>query len=388
MLPPHAFTPSHDLPAARHPDGHVRLSFRGTATDDDHAINDLSAAAFVGDALFLAGDEGACIERLVPTGPGEWGAHRSFDAAALLGLDPDDEIDIEGLAADDGWLWLTGSHARTRPKPKAEGNGPACIDIAVFANLKDTRARCVLARLPLTRDAAGHATPVARDGKRRAGLVRQSKKHGSKLAKLFRDHPVTGPTTRLAAKEGGLDIEGLAVTGGRIALGLRGPVVATYAMIAEPVLEAGKKGRLHVDPALALRLLDLEGLGVRDLLVGGEDLFILAGPTQDSDGRCAIFRWPGWRRDPARSTDEVRLHRPERLFDLPVRYRVDHPEGIEWLPGDGRGQRRLLVVYDSPSPARVDDAGCRVLGDVFIIARLERPAPRRTPGRKMAQPAT
>lgn len=234
----------------------------------------------------------------------------------------------------------------------------------------------MLARLPLIEDDAGRPTPVARDGGRRAGMVRQTKKHGSKLAKLFCEHPVTGPTTRLAAKEGGLDIEGLAVAEDRVALGLRGPVVATYAMIAEPVVTPGKKGRLDIEPALALRLMDLEGLGVRDLLVGGDDLFILAGPTQDIDGRCAIFRWPGWRTDPAQSVNDVRVHRPERLFDIPVKFRFDHPEGIVWLPGGGKGRsrakRNLLVLYDSPNPERVDDGGCSVLGDVFAIGARKR----------------
>lgn len=88
MLPRQAFTRTDDLPAPREPDGHIRLSFRGTTEDDDHPIHDLSAAAFVGDALFVAGDEGGCIERLTPAGDGEWGAHTSFDAAALLGWTP------------------------------------------------------------------------------------------------------------------------------------------------------------------------------------------------------------------------------------------------------------------------------------------------------------
>jgi hypothetical protein len=57
-----------------------------------------------------------------------------------------EEADLEGLAADDNWLWLVGSHARTRRK--AEKEAGETIDLDKLADLKDTRPRCLLARLP------------------------------------------------------------------------------------------------------------------------------------------------------------------------------------------------------------------------------------------------
>lgn len=365
LLPRQTFTTS-AMPAPVEPAGHVRLDFAGSPHDDGHPLNDLSAAAFVGSTLFVAGDEGARIERLVPTGDGIWGDHTPFDLAALLGLDSDDEVDVEGLAyAEDDWLWVTGSHARTRPKPKArEGDGPATIAVDKLADLKDTRARCLLARLPLAVGEDGQVAPVARDGRRRAGHVRLTKKHGSKLARMFAEHPLIGPFTRIAAKEGGLDIEGIAVAGAHVALGLRGPVIAGRAMIAEPLVLPKKRGRLHLAPTLAVRLMDLDGFGVRDLLADGNDLLILAGPTQDIDGRCAVYRWAGWRTDLPQDAEETAVHRPERLFDLPIRLGCDHPEAIEWLPG-GRG-RALMVLHDTPNAQRVDAKRCGVLGDVFL----------------------
>lgn len=368
MLPRQSFTADR-LPAPRAAVGHIRLEFRGAADDDDHPMHDLSGAAFVGTTLFVAGDEGARLERLVPTAPGVWGEHRAFDLVALLGLEDEGEIDVEGLAyAEDDWLWVTGSHARTRPKPKRrEGeDGAPRIDMAKMANLKDTRARCVLARLPLAVGADGRVEPVARDGKRRAGHVKLTKAHGSRLARLFAEHPLTGPFTQIAAKEGGLDIEGIAVAGGRVALGLRGPVIADFALIAEPNIVPKKRGRLHVTPGLSIRLVDLHGMGIRDLKVDGDDLVILAGPTQAIDGRCAVFRWEGWRHDLPADAEEAVVHRPRHLFDLPVRMGVDRPEAIDWLPG-GAG-RRLVVLHDGPCPDRVDANRCAVTGDVIALA--------------------
>lgn len=66
--------------------------------------------------------------------------------------------------------------------------------------------------------------------------------------------------------------------------------------------------RPYVDPAEPARLrlrrfedrlpyrkhvLDLDGLGVRDLCPSGDDLLVLAGPTMDLDGPVRIYRWHG-----------------------------------------------------------------------------------------------
>ncbi|MFD2883464.1 DUF3616 domain-containing protein [Pseudomonas lini] len=46
--------------------------------------------------------------------------------------------------------------------------------------------------------------------------------------------------------------------------------------------------------------LQLDGLGVRDLCIDGDDMLILAGPTMNLDGPVSLFRW----HDGARPTDE------------------------------------------------------------------------------------
>jgi hypothetical protein len=323
------------------------------------ALTNLSAAARQGDALFLADDEGASFSRLVPAGD-EWVRDAEFALADLLDLAwPDEEPDLEGLAVEDGWLWIVGSHARTREKvEKAEGE---TIDLDALADLRDGRARCLLARVPLV-EVDGRATPVRRDGARRAGMVRQGKRGGA-LAKALRRDALLRPFTKVPAKEGGVDVEGIAACGSRVALGLRGPVVGGHALLLELSVDAKKGGRLALGDTPVKRLLALEGLGIRDLKRLGDDLLILAGPTTGLDGPCALYRWRGWANDPPRDPQVVRLHRPERVLELPFGRGEDHPEGLALWDDGG-----VLVVCDSPARPRCDAQACTLRADVYAVA--------------------
>ena len=289
-IAPQPFTDADDLPQPREPVAHVRLKFSGDATGDDHPIHDLSACARVENTLFVAGDEASGIERLHLRDDGTLAHHARFPLRDFVKLrDPEAEMDIEGLSYADGWLWVTGSHSRTRPDPRRDGAVPDRIDVKAFADLKDTRPRCVLARIPVKLDSDGLPRPVKKDGDRRAGLVKQKKKHGSKLARYLAKNPLLAPSTAMAAKEGGLDVEGIAVSGDRVVLGLRGPVLQTFAVLVEPAIRPKRKGKLHLPGKPLLRLVDLNGLGVRDLLVKGDDLWILAGPTGDRSFSAGLF---------------------------------------------------------------------------------------------------
>lgn len=335
----------------------------GASLGDGKALKNFSAGSRVGGVLFLAADERAAIDRLVQTGRNAWGGHERIGLKDLLDLaDPEAEADLEGLAADGDWLWVLGSHARTRNKPEKADD--ECIDLVKLADLKDTRPRCLLARIPLARDDDGLPTPVRKDGKRRAGLVPQTK-HGSLLAKALKNDPLIGPFTRIPAKEGGLDVEGIAVCDGRVALGLRGPVVSTHAVLLELRIEAKGSGRLDIKGDPVKRLLAMEGLGVRDLKRCGDDLIILAGPTTGLSGPCALYRWRGWADDPPHHPELVRLHRPERILELPFGRGEDHPEGLALWGNDGDA-RQILVIYDSPSERRLHKSGA-IEADLFDL---------------------
>jgi hypothetical protein len=352
-------------PEPAKPAATIRLE-TGGASGADKTLKNFSAGSRIGDALFLAADEQAAIDRLTRRDSRCWGNPERYPLNELLDLaDPDEEADLEGLAADDDWLWVVGSHARTRTKPEKEE--AECIDLAKLANLKDTRPRCLLARLPLVEGEDGAPMPVRKDGKRRAGLLEQTK-HGNALAKALKDDPLIGPFTKLPAKEGGLDIEGIAVCGERIALGLRGPVIATHAVLLEFEVECKKDGHLELsEDTLVRRLLALGGLGIRDLKRCGDDLIILAGPTTGLSGPCTLYRWRDWVGDPPRDPDLVRLHRPDRILDIPFGRGRDHPEGLAlWADGGGE-PKQILVIYDSPDRSRLDEKAGTITADLFDL---------------------
>lgn len=349
-------------PAAARPKKTALLRFGETKSRK--GLRNLSAAARLDTSLFLAADEHGGVDRLTHQGKGQWAEHRRFELADLLPLaEPGAEVDLEGLAVADGWLWVLGSHARTRAKPeKLPGE---CIDLDALANLKDTRARCLLARLPLVKGDDGWA-PVTQDGDRRAGMLAQGE-DGNALSRALADDPLVAPFVRIPAKEGGLDIEGIAVCETRVALGLRGPVIGTHALLLELEIAVTPGGGLDIAHGPVRRLLAMEGLGIRDLKRLDDDLVVLAGPTTGLSGPCAIYRWSGWAKDPARDPHKVRLHRPERVLDLPFGRGCDHPEGLAaWRTA--KGNMRVMVVNDSPCEGRIDAEARTMVADVFKLS--------------------
>lgn len=350
----------------------------------------LSAVAFVdgGRTLFLGGDETVeatpTIERLVRDDSGDYQAHESFSVSDFFEL-PDaetkkgqvGEIDIEGLSEAGGYLWLIGSHCSVRKKPKGRSVEE---DIARLARLELGPNRLVLGCVPLEHGESGSAlVPVS--GARRAARLQKD------LRKLLRNDPHLGPflipvgsgrhAAALPGKDNGLDVEGLTVREAgegrfRLLLGLRGPVLRGWAMVLELLLSV-EKGELNPEvfasSGLAYRkhFLDLNGLGVRDLIADGEDVLILAGPTMVLDGPVAVFRWRrAFESTPAGDTltsrDSGAL---ERLLDVPYGVDCDHAEGLAKLP-DGPEGSELMVIYDKPSAARlVGEHAVRV--DVFRL---------------------
>lgn len=333
----------------------------------------LSAVALHDDDLWLAMDEGTGLDRLTRAEDGAFRTPATFPLVELLDLPnrsgEDDEIDIEGLDIEGDMLWLVGSHTWTRGKPKDDP----------FADLERIRPnlnRNLLACLPLLPEDGGrHGVPRAADGATypaAPGIARLpiGNKRGA-LAKALKKDAHIKRFIAIPAKENGLDIEGIAVLGNRVFLGLRGPVLRDYAVILELQTEHAAPGELALAPIGAdgqpyrKHLLNLGGNGVRDLHRNGEELLILAGPTAGIDGRCHVWRWREACAVQGQSfiDDDPRL---ARILHLPVGDGGDHPEGIALLPGSSG--RELLVVYDSPLPERCLGDGA-VHADVFALPR-------------------
>jgi len=338
----------------------VTLRFRPPAhpdSPDAPVRDDLSACARVGDTLFLACDETTGIERLRRTGRG-WGRHRHFDLAEFVDLPagPEDEVDIEGLRVDDGWLWITGSHSLKRKKPKGGAD-----DLDRLATVAWDPNRQFLGRVPLA-DTSEGPVPVAADGKRRAAHVAFSRRGA--LRKWLKGDAHVGAFLDIPSKENGLDVEGLAVRGLRVWLGLRGPVLRGHAVILEFEFKA-KGGELRprrIDGKARFRkhLIDTGGHGVRDLAFDGDDMLILTGTPLAGDGSAAVLRW----HDAAACTDTAVHLAPAvtTALALPYADADDNPEGLTRWEGD-----TWLIVHDSPHPARLDGSAEDYHADVWHL---------------------
>jgi hypothetical protein len=239
-----------------------------------------------------------------------------------------------------------GSHSYTRDKPDLDENDPGeALD--ELAEIDRNPNRRILARIPLALlgGAEGGTGELAGE----VAQLKVKKKSSALLDALDGDRHLA-PFMEVPAKENGFDIEGLAVRGGQVMLGLRGPVLRGWAIVLELFVEASG-GKLKLKPVTAdgrcyrKHFLDLAGCGIRDLCFFKGDLLVLAGPTMDLDGPFRLHRWrPSTRPDAETITGAAGC---PVLMDLPAGRDADHAEGIVVLD-----DRELLVVYDNPARRR------------------------------------
>lgn len=345
----------------------------------------LSVAVQIRDTLWVTNDETIGLERLSlvkgeNTDNYRYGRHHkqfSLNDYLQLPVPPDPaadvvEVDMEGLAYEDGYLWLLGSHSLKRKNPKLqEGVKKAQKQLA---KVSSDGNRYLLARIPVVKSDGTYilAKKDTRNGKKRTAAQLHGDNEGNDLIEALKGDEHLGLFLAIPGKDNGFDIEGLAVAGQRLFIGLRGPVLRGWAVILELELEEDD------DQPATLRLkaigpndrfyrkhfLHLGGLGIRELCTQGSDLLILAGPTMDIDGPVTIFRWPGGTEQEEESM--VPASELERVLDVPYGQGVDHAEGMTLFSPDGGKARSLLVVYDSASESR-QLGESTVVADVFLL---------------------
>lgn len=350
----------------------VRLEF----APDSLVQSNLSGAAFTRDWLWVAGDE-ACgldrLHRLEPVGREalRFGEVRDFPLADLLDLPGEaaEEADLEGMAVTEGYLWVVGSHGLKRKNAKPDrghaDNARRLAKVALEGN------RRLLACLPIEPDAQGEPCLVrqARDGRKALRLKGDTR--SNLLTRALDDDHHFGPYMAIPGKDNGFAIEGLAVDGPRLLLGLRGPVVSGWSALLEIEVEA-RTDDLRLVPLddrgtlIRKHFLQLDGLGVRDLHFSGDDLYILAGPTMVLNGDILFFTWPVARPSLAANGEPVRFE--EALTEsapLPHGRGINRAEAIcDVPPAPSGGKACWLVLDDAPGADRKDGEHA-VFGDLL-----------------------
>lgn len=345
----------------------AQLHFQGPKAAD--IAGSLSAVEQVDDALWLAGDEVTTVERLLPQDARRFGAHASLDLREVFGLvsGKQDEIDLEGLAFDDttGQLWFVGSHSQRRGKNK-EKEPTLAGELAALGPGAPQPNRYLMGTIDIRAwTTAGEGKPPAFRKADARFLPREDT--GNALTRTLRANPIFAPFMDIPSKDNGFDIEGLAVRAGQLFIGLRGPVMNGWASIlqcAPPHVDDRHLSITRADGALDgfHHLLDLDGLGVRDLCVHGDDLLILAGPTMKPERPFIVYRW----RDGAVEKAARLVSRPTcvPLFELPSGGKTGNPEGITVFRE--AGEERLLVVHDR-KPESKDKTSQNYVADLFRL---------------------
>jgi hypothetical protein len=345
----------------------------------------LSAVVQIGDTLWVANDEAPSLERLSRqrgTNGGEirYADHRQFPLHEVLQLPMPpqadgkiEEADIEGLDYDGGYLWMVGSHSLKRGKPDEEDSIEK--NTKRLAKVSRDGNRFLLARIPLAEATQSLERMVEQDGHSRTAARLRGDAGGNALTEALATDEHLGPFLAIPGKDNGFDIEGLAVAGDRVFVGLRGPVLRGWAVLLELAVEEQAPSTLTLKPIgpdgqpYRKHFLDLRGSGVRDLCVQGSDLLILAGPTMALAGPLAIFRWPGGAR-PDRESLVFSEALPKVLklpFGTHQNAGQDQAEGLTLFAPNGGEASQILIVYDSTAPRRQRETSA-VEADLFALS--------------------
>ncbi len=212
---------------------------------------DASAAVAVGERWVVAGDEDDVLRVYDPARGGA--PVVSLGLSALFGSSA--ERDLEAVAVLGEEAWWVGSHGRKKDGEEAPD-------------------RAVVLPTRLTWD--GTHVGIRAVGPRQTDLL-------DRLAAVPGVADWLAPASTLPPKTpGGLNIEGAAKTpDGTWWIGFRGPLDSQGR--ARVVALTAQGGMMHT--------LDLGGRGVRDLVVQGPALMVLAGAVSSADEGHAIYRW-------------------------------------------------------------------------------------------------
>lgn len=323
----------------------------------------LSSVMRLNNDLWLACDESTGIERLTLQDDGSYGRHRSFSFSSFINLySKEIEVDVEGISFCDNYLWFIGSHSLKRKRVKFEKGGDE-KQLRRLAKVSSDPNRYLIARIPFEEDPdqEGSLMLVKRKenpekpGEYFTAAQLKGDENGNVLMDLLKMDKHIKDFIPIPGKDNGFDIEGLAVRKERMFIGLRGPVLRGWAVILEIALDDSRetepltlKAFNESNTQYNKYFLDLDGLGIRELCIDGDDIIILAGPTMELKADMALYRWIGG------MNSANLVVRPENLVflkNIPHQEGFDKAEGIK-LYDNKNSQKRLIIVYDTPANER------------------------------------
>jgi len=224
--------------------------------------------------------------------------------------DSSGDPDAEGVAFDNGYFYVVGSHGRSR-----YANNPNDSSYAVF-------------RFPVGKGGkpAFEVSETRTVGVVESGRLREAIRGADGLGKFY--------DTKLS--ENGVNIEGIAVRNGRMYLGFRGPSVDANGFILSVDADA-VFGKGDLDAKVATVALGAT-TGIRDLAAVSDGLLILTGAVNEQPVPRAVFHW------------NEKTGALKKLGDLaiPKAHEKHKAETLLVLRDAGRKPYRVLVMFDGP----------------------------------------
>ncbi|QBZ82144.1 hypothetical protein GHNINEIG_00168 [Hydrogenovibrio crunogenus] len=239
------------------------ISIKGKLSIDP---DNISGMVITENFMALATDEGTAIQVLARQG-------NEFIALPRnkITLTPGkDELDIEGLAWQAPYLYAVGSHAKKRKKIKSDASNKQ--NIKRLTLIHDEPARNQLFQIQL-------------DNRLNARQIK-----AFSLMPIIQDTPILEPFTALPGKENGIDIEGIAVSENHLYIGFRGPVLRGNLV---PILKLTLKDKKFSVKTPKLKLVNLGGLGIRDMVAFEDKLYLLSGPVNNIPNVYHVHVWNG-----------------------------------------------------------------------------------------------
>ncbi len=301
----------------------VTGSVAGKGKDGRDNVSGVTLAA---GGIVVCGDEGTAIQRWAQTADEQsWSARPALDLPA----DPllVDELDLEGLASDEKHVYVVGSHSAVRRR--ARRGKP----------YKENRDRLGT----VTRGGHDQRNRLFRVSIDESGMLRGGDVDALDLSSLLENDPMLGHATGVPSKENGVDIEGLAVDGEQLYLGLRGPVLRGN---LTPIVRVHPSKKWKSVKDHRVLFVDLDGQGVRGLARCATGFLILTGPVGDAVGSARIVHWDGGDMLPGvRDENDEPLGRVTLLGTVPA-HGHGTPEGL-CIVDDTESAYEVLIVHDN-----------------------------------------